>query len=319
MKVFIAGGTGFIGHALIHTLLAQGHQATALARNPEKMREFAVSLRVIPGSPSRPGPWQQEVPGHDVVVNLTGANIFTRWTAEAKKLILESRVAATRNIVAALPEQADSPLTLINGSASGYYGFSGDEEKYETDPPGSDFLATVCQAWEKEAASARSRARVITLRTGVVLGRNGGALAKMLPAFRLGVAGRLGSGRQWFPWIHQEDLCRALLFLMENQDIQGPINLCSPQPVRNAEFTAILGKVLHRPTVLPLPAFAARLALGELATVVLEGCRMMPGVLRDHGFAFRFPGLEEALRDLLAAEDRRDVSPITGRAERKIP
>lgn len=300
MQVFVAGGTGFIGHTLIRHLLASGHRVTALARNPDKLLEFASPpLRILPGSPSRPGSWQQEVAGHDVVVNLSGANIFSRWTAKAKEDILESRVVSTRNIVAALPERSASPLTMINGSAAGYYGFCADEEKYETAPPGNDFLATVCQAWEKEAAQARDRARVITMRTAVVLGRNNGALAKMLPGFRLGVAGRLGSGRQWFPWIHEEDLCRALLFLMENQDIHGPVNLCSPQPVRNAEFTAVLGRVLHRPTLLAVPAFAVRLALGELATVILEGCRMMPGVLHDHGFAFRFPGLEEALRDLL--------------------
>lgn len=304
MKVFIAGGTGFIGHALIRHLLAQGHQVTALARNPEKLREFGASLRVVPGSPIQAGPWQQEVAGHDAVVNLTGESIFSRWTAQAKQRIMESRVLSTRNVVAALPAAGTQPTpVLLNASAAGYYGFCNDEDRYETDPPGSDFLATVCQAWEAEANKAADRARVVTSRTAVVLGRNGGALAKMLPGFRLGVAGRLGSGRQWFPWIHQEDLCRALLFLLENQDIQGPVNLCSPRPVRNADFTRIMGRVLRRPTVLAVPAFAARLALGELSTVVLEGCRILPGVLREKGFVFRFAELEEALRDLLTVKD----------------
>jgi hypothetical protein len=299
MNVFIAGGTGFIGQALIRKLLQQGHAVTALVRNPTKLREFSGPIRLVPGSPLIPGPWQQEVAGHEVIINLTGASIFTRWTPAAKQMILHSRVAATKNIVEAIPAQADSPLTLINGSAAGYYGFCRDEDKQETDPPGAGFLASVCEAWEKETNRAQGKARVVLMRTGVVLGKNGGALGAMLPAFHLGIGGKLGHGQQWFLWIHLDDLTSALVFLMENREIRGPVNLSAPNPVRNEEFTKCLGKTLHRPTFLAAPGFAIRLALGELSSVVLEGCRMMPGVLLENGFSFRFPELQPALEDIL--------------------
>ena len=299
MKVFIAGGTGFIGQALIRKLLLTGHAVTALARNPAKLGELSGQVRLIPGSPLIPGPWQQEVAGHEVIVNLTGTSIFSRWTPAAKKMILYSRVAATRNIVEAIPAQADSPLTLINANAAGYYGFCRDEEKYEADPPGTDFLASVCQAWEDEAKQAQGKARIVLMRTGVVLGKNGGALSVMLPAFRLGLGGKLGHGRQWFPWIHLNDLTNAIIFLMENKAIHGPVNLSAPNPVRNKEFTKCLGKIIHRPTFLAVPGFAIRLALGELSSVVLEGCRMMPGVLLENGFNFRFPEVAPAVEEIV--------------------
>ena len=299
MNVFIAGGTGFIGQALIQKLLLTGHTVTALARNPKKIGALSPQLRLVPGSPLIAGPWQQELASHEVIINLTGASIFTRWTPAAKKMILHSRIAATRNIVEAIPAQAVSPVTLINASASGYYGPCQDEEKYETDPPGAGFLASVCQAWENEAQQAQGTARVIRLRTGVVLGKNGGALAAMLPAFRLGIGGKLGHGRQWFPWIHLADLTSAVIFIMENSKIHGPVNLSAPKPVRNEEFTKCLGKTLHRPTFLPVPGFAIRFALGEISSVVLEGCRMMPGVLLENGFRFRFSDIQSAIADII--------------------
>jgi len=299
MKIFIAGGTGFIGQALIKKLLLTGHAVTALARNPAKIGDLSPQLRIVPGSPLISGPWQQELANHEVIINLTGASIFTRWTPAAKKMILRSRVAATRNIVEAIPAQGPSRITLINASAAGYYGSCQDEEKYETDPPGAGFLSTVCRAWEKEALQAQGKARVLLMRTGVVLGKDGGALTTMLPAFRFGVGGKLGSGRQWFPWIHLDDLTSAIIFLMENKEIHGPVNLSAPKPVRNEEFTRCLGQNLGRPTFLPVPRFAIRLALGELSSVVLEGCRMMPGVLLANGFSFRLPKLQSALEDII--------------------
>lgn len=299
MNVFIAGGTGFIGQALIRKLVSAGHTVTALARDPKKLDNLAHRIRMVPGSPLIPGPWQQEVADHEVIINLTGANIFTRWTPAAKKLILGSRVESTKNIVEAIPAKAPSPLTLINAGAAGYYGFCLDEWKLETDQAGPDFLASVCRAWEDEANKAQGKARVVLMRSGIVLGKNGGALAKMLPAFRLGVAGKLGHGRQWFPWIHLDDFTNAVIFLLGNSGIHGPVNLSAPEPVRNAEFTRILGRVLHRPTFLTVPAFAVRLILGELSSVALEGCRMMPGVLTANGFSFRFPELQPALEEIL--------------------
>jgi hypothetical protein len=299
MKIFIAGSTGFLGQTLIRRFLREGHTVTALARNPRKLGDLAPRIRLVSGSPLIPGPWQREVAGNDVIINLTGTNIFTRWTSAAKEMILHSRVASTRNIVEAMPDNPGLPVTLINTSASGYYGFCGDEEKYEDAQPGGDFLASVCKAWEHEANRAQGKARVVLVRIGVVLGENGGALSKMLPGFRLGVAGKLGHGRQWFPWIHLEDLTRAILFCLNNSEVRGPVNLSAPAPVRNEEFTRILGRVLHRPAFLAVPGFAVRLALGELSSVVLEGCRMMPGVLMANGFSFRFPKLQPALEDIL--------------------
>lgn len=299
MKIFIAGGTGFIGQALIKKLLLVGHAVTALARNPAKLGDLSDQIRMVPGSPLIPGPWQQELASHEVIINLTGASIFTRWTPTAKEMILHSRIAATRNIVEAIPAQGPPPVTLINASASGFYGFCQDEEKYETDLPGTGFLASVCQAWENEANQAQGKARVVLMRTGVVLGKNGGALAAMLPAFRLGIGGRLGHGRQWFPWIHLDDLTNAIIFLMESKKIHGPVNLSAPRPVRNGEFTKCLGQTLHKPTFLTLPRFALQFALGELSSVVLEGCRMMPDVLLKNGFSFRFSEVQSAIENLV--------------------
>lgn len=299
MKIFIAGSTGFLGQTLIRRFLQEGHTVTALARSPRKLGDLAPRIRVVSGSPLVPGPWQQELAGHEMIINLTGTNIFTRWTSAAKEMILRSRIDSTRNIVEAIADHPASPVTLINTSASGYYGFCNDEEKYEDALPGGDFLASVCTAWEHEANRAQGKARVILMRIGIVLGENGGALAKMLPGFRLGVAGKLGHGRQWFPWIHLDDLTSAILFCMENSAIHGPVNLSAPAPVRNSEFTTILGKVLHRPTFLAVPGVVVRLVLGELSGVVLEGCRMMPGVLTANGFSFRFPTLRPALEDIL--------------------
>ncbi|MBU2538214.1 MAG: TIGR01777 family oxidoreductase [Proteobacteria bacterium] len=299
MQIFIAGGTGFIGKALIRKLLQENHSVTALARNSDKLGDLSQHIRTVVGSPLIAGSWQQEVASHETIINLTGSNIFTRWTPAAKKMILHSRVASTQNIVQAIPAQSDSPITLINASASGYYGFCRDEGKYETDLPGSDFLASVCQAWENEANQAQGKARVVLMRTGIVLGKNGGALATMLPAFRLGVGGKLGHGRQWFPWIHLNDLSSAIIFLMDHKEIHGPVNLSAPQPVRNEDFTRYLGKTLHRPTFMSVPKFAIRLALGELSSVALEGCKMMPGVLLENGFTFRFPEVLPAIEDII--------------------
>ncbi|MCX5864710.1 MAG: TIGR01777 family oxidoreductase [Deltaproteobacteria bacterium] len=299
MNIFIAGGTGFIGQALIKKFLLTGHAVTALARNPDKLSDFSAQIRLVPGSPLIPGPWQQELANHEVIINLTGASIFTRWTPAAKEMIRHTRITATRNIVEAIPAKGPSPVTLINASASGFYGFCQDEEKYETDLPGADFLASVCQAWEKEALQAQGKARVLLMRTGVVLGKNGGALAAMLPAFRLGLGGRLGPGQQWFPWIHLDDLTSAIIFIMENTEIHGPVNLSAPKPLRNKEFTKCLGQILHRPTFLTVPRFAIRLVFGELSSVVLEGCRMMPGVLLENGFTFRFPEITPAVADIV--------------------
>lgn len=300
MKIFIAGGTGFVGRNLIKALIAEENDIDVLVRSEKKKNLLPPKANIIIGNPLEKGNWQNKVNEADAIINLTGVNIFARWTPETKKLIHDSRTISTRNIVEAFSPNADKKTTFINANAAGYYGFCGDEEKYENASPGDDFLAHVCVDWEAEANKAAEKGiRVITTRFGVVLGENGGALAKMLPSFRLGIAGKLGHGKQWFPWIHIDDLCSAILFLMNKHEISGPVNLCTPHPVRNIELTKTLGKILHRPTLFPLPRFVANLALGELASVVFEGNKMMPGVLAHAGFSFRYPFIEDALRDVL--------------------
>lgn len=300
MKIFIAGGTGFVGIHLVRTLVAEGHDIDVLARSEKKKSLLPPQTNIITGTPLKRGGWQNEINKADAVINLTGVNIFARWTSKMKKLIHESRMISTSNIVEAISPEINKKITFINASAAGYYGFCGDEEKYEDAPPGNDFLAQVCVAWEAEARKAIEKgARVITTRFGVVIGENGGALAKMLPSFRLGIAGKLGHGKQWFPWIHINDLCNAILFLINHYEISGPVNFCTPHPVRNIELTKTLGKILHRPTLIPFPRFVAKLILGELASVIFEGNKMMPGVLAQENFSFRYPFIEDALRDIL--------------------
>jgi hypothetical protein len=251
-----------------------------------------------------PGDWQQRLAECQVIVNLTGKNIFCRWTAHNKKLIHDSRIYSTRHIVQALPRNPEKTVTLINASAAGYYGFGADESKNEDEKPGTDFLARVCVDWEKEATRAEERGiRVVITRFGVVLGAGGGALAKMLPAFKLGVAGKLGTGRQWFSWIHMEDLTRAFLFLIEHEEFRGAVNLAAPNPVRNYEFTKTLGRIVRRPTILPIPTMVAKLVLGELSSVVLEGNRTIPARLKKSGFDFQYPDLEEALTEIAGRPD----------------
>ena len=300
MRLFIVGGTGFIGSHLIPRLLQDGHTVRVLIRSPHKASHLPKGTATVLGDPSVPGPWQEEVRQAEAIINLAGFNIFARWTPKNKRLILESRIHSTRNIVEAITADSVPAQTLINASAVGYYGFDDGTDKTEDAPAGDDFLARVCVEWEKEAFKACHKGtRVITARIGIVLGNDGGALTQMLPAFRLGVAGRLGHGRQWFPWIHIDDLVAIFPFCLDHPEIAGAINCGAPRPVRNLEFTKTLGRLLHRPTILPVPAWAVRLVLGELGAVVLEGPCMVPAVLQKHGFPFRYPELEPALRELL--------------------
>lgn len=299
MKIFLAGATGFVGSALLPRLLQENHQLTVLARNPDKAARLPAHVKVVPGDPTRPGTWQQAASAAEVIINLAGASVFTRWTAEAKQQITESRVLATRHLVEAMGAES-SPKTLINASAAGYYGIHDDQLKTEAAAPGHDFLARVCVAWEGEAYRAAEQGhRVVTTRLAVVLGRNGSALARMLPPFRLGLGGRLGHGQQPFPWIHLDDLTTIFAFICNHPEISGPVNCGAPQLINNAEFTKALGRALKRPTLLPAPGFAIRLLLGEMSSLLLGGARMTPAVLEKHGFIFRFPRIEPALADLL--------------------
>ncbi len=303
MKFFLTGGTGFVGTYLAKHLRQQGHELTILSRRPQASSD--PQSRYVQGDPTEPGPWQQHVPEHDVIINLAGASIFVRWTAENKRIIRASRVLTTQNLVAALAAAPDRQTkVLLSTSAIGYYGDRGDEELTEDSPPGNDFLAQVAQEWEAAALAAQDLGvRTIITRFGIVLGRGGGILASMVPLFKSFVGGPVGSGRQWFSWIDQSDQLRAFLFVLEHPDLSGVINFCSPNPVRNAEFAAALGRVLNRPSFLAAPAFMVKMALGEFAPVILGGQKVLPKKLLAAGFTFAYPTLEAALRHQLSEQD----------------
>jgi len=300
MKVFITGGTGFVGTNLTRALLGKGHDVTVLSRSDKRRPSLAAQARLVVGDPTRPGPWQEEVPEHDVLINLAGESIFSRWNEEYKRRLRESRMLTTRNLVDAIPAGGGAVKHLLSTSGVGYYGFTGDEELGEDAYPGTDFMATLAQDWEAEALKAGDKGvRVVVTRFGVVLGKDGGALEQMVRPFRFFVGGPIGSGKQWFSWIHVEDLCRAALFVIEHPEISGPVNFCSPNPVRNADLARAIGEALHRPSFMPAPGFALKIVLGEFGSVILKGQRAVPKILEKHGFRFNYGRIEDALKNLL--------------------
>jgi uncharacterized protein (TIGR01777 family) len=249
----------------------------------------------ITADTTREGPWQDAVGDSQAIINLAGTPIFRRWTAKAKAEIRDSRILTTRHLVQAMA--TDRNTFLFSASGVGYYGDCGDQPLTEDAEAGKDFLAHLSIDWEKEALAAEARgARVVIGRFGVILHLSGGALPKMLPAYRMGVGGPLGSGRQWFPWIHLEDLIAAIDFLRQCQDARGVFNFCGPEPVTNRHLARTLGRLLHRPALLPAPAFMMRLALGEFSDVLLGSQRCVPQRLLDSGFVFRYPTIEAALK-----------------------
>lgn len=299
MKFFIMGGTGFIGGPLIRHIIRAGHDVTALARDISRIEYLPPQATPLLDDPLQPGKWQDIAGQADVIINLIGRPIMTKWTKAAQKEILESRVLATRMAVEAIPPDRAEKMTLINANAVGYYGDTGESFITENSPPGKGFLAMVAKRWQQETEAASEKgARLIIPRFGAVLGREGGALAQMLPPFRLGIGGRLGNGRQWFSWIHIHDLARALLFVAENDKVAGVVNMCSPEPITNLELTRTLSKVLKRPAILPIPGIILKLAIGGSAEIALKGQRVFPEILTNADFIFDFPTIEEALRDL---------------------
>jgi uncharacterized protein len=299
MKILVTGGTGFVGSYLTGRLTQEGHTVTILVRSGESPKPRPM-ITYLSGDPTKEGAWQNEVGNHDGAINLAGAPIFMKWTEQHKQLIRNSRILTTRNLVSAIPPASERSFTLINASAVGYYGFHDNEDLFEDSPPGMDFLASVAADWEAEAMKATGKgARVVVTRFGIVLGVSGGALGQMVPLFKWFVGGPIGNGRQWFSWIHIEDLARALLFVLEQPDLAGPVNLCSPGPVMNKDLAKALGKVLHRPSFLPAPGFAVRLVLGEFGSLVLKGQKVLPRRLLSKGFTFRHPEILEALHDVL--------------------
>ena len=301
MKVFMTGGTGFVGTTMAHKLLEQGHQVTILTRKMGADRTLPRGASFLEGDPTKRGEWQKAVPQHEVIVNLAGASIFRRWNQETKKVIRESRILTTTNLVEALSDGGGKETTLLSTSAVGYYGFHGDEELDEDSPPGEDFLASVTQDWETAALKAEAlNVRVVICRLGIVLGENGGALGELIPIFQKGLGSPLGSGKQWFSWIHEMDLIGIYLFLIANNELSGPFNCAAPEPVRNKDLTQALGKALGKPTFMPaVPGFVIKLIKGEFGTVLLRGQRVLPKKLLEAEFHFRFSRIYEALNDLL--------------------
>lgn len=289
MVVVITGGRGFIGRAITTALTSRGDEVRLLSRSKGPFRWDPMS-----GPPPA-----EALEGADAVIHLAGETVSQYWTKAAKRRIRESRVQGTRNLVEGLRRMSARPRVLVSASAVGFYGDCGDEFLDEDSAPGTGFLAEVSQAWEAEALSASELGvRVVTKRTGVVLHPGGGALAKMLLPFKLGLGGRLGAGRQWMPWIHLDDQVGLTLFSLDSPAVSGPLNAVAPNPVTNAEFVRSLASALGRPALIPAPAFALRMALGEMAQIVLSSQRVVPLALEKAGYSFRYPRLVDALSAL---------------------
>ena len=299
MRIAITGASGLIGRRLLKDLAAAGHSLHVLSRHAGTNLPPGVRLSVWDAT--RGEPPADALRDVDAVVHLAGEPVAQRWTAHARQVIRESRVTGTRNLVEALARLPRKPEVLVCASAVGYYGDRGDEILNESSSPGTDYLARLCVDWEKEAQAAEaSGIRVVRVRTGLVLDARGGALPRMLPPFRLGLGGKLGSGRHWMSWIHLEDLAALFQFALANP-ISGPVNGVAPNPVVNAGFTRALAAAVHRPAIFPVPAFALRLLFGEMSGILLASQRALPQAAERAGFRFRYPELAPALADVLKA------------------
>jgi len=300
MRTLVTGATGLIGLRVVERL----GRAVVLSRDPEQARRALPAAEAYPWVPEAGPPPADALRELDAVIHLAGEPVAEgRWTADKKRRIRDSRVLGTRHLIAGLAAQELRPRVLVSASAVGYYGDRADEELDETAAAGTGFLAEVCVAWEREALAAeRLGIRVVCLRTGIVLAPGGGALARMLPAFRLGAGGKLGSGRQWMPWVHVDDVVGILLHALREERVRGPLNAVGPRPVTNAELTRALGRALHRPAVLAVPAFALRVAFGELSEVLTASQRALPAVAERTGYAFHHAELAGALAAAVGPE-----------------
>ncbi|HEY9845526.1 MAG TPA: TIGR01777 family oxidoreductase [Candidatus Caenarcaniphilales bacterium] len=305
MKIAITGATGFVGSRLVERSLAEGHQVLALVRNLDKLTQIFPPQKFpkVEGmayTPKESGSWQQAISGYDAVVNLAGEPLFgERWTPVRKQEILASRQLGTQKIVEAIAQAQVKPAVLVNASAVGYYGTSETAVFDETSPGGNDFLAQVCQAWEAEAQRVKDTgARLVILRLGIVLGL-GGAIAQMITPFKLFAGGPIGTGRQWFSWIHREDVVNLMLYALTHPEVEGVLNATAPSPVRMAEFSQALAETINRPSWLPVPGFALELLLGDAAKVILEGQKVLPTRTQAYGFEYQYPLLKAALGQIL--------------------
>lgn len=299
MKIFITGGTGFIGWYLSKVLMEKGHSLTIVTRTPEKFRIYESEKRTFT-------PWQSDfsnfISDADAIINLAGENLFAqRWTQEFKKKIRSSRINVTTALLEGINKAENKPKTLISASAVGYYGDQGEEFITEQSAPGRGFLAGICKEWEEEALKARDfSVRVVIPRIGIPLAKDGGALERMLTPFKYMIGGPVGSGNQYFPWVHIMDLCESFVFALENETFEGPYNATSPNPVTMQTFSRILGKVLNRPSWIPVPEFALRVTVGEAVESIISSLRVIPEKLLNSGFSFIYRDLDEALRSLLS-------------------
>jgi uncharacterized protein (TIGR01777 family) len=293
-RILLSGSSGTIGSALLASFQRYGHTVTRLVRSSQTGRD---EVNWDPMRPVAP----QSVSGFDAVVHLAGESIVGRWSEDKKRKILESRRAGTRNLSEALAKAQSPPRVLLSASAIGIYGNRGNEVLSESSPPGNDFLSTVAREWEAATEPAKKAAiRTVNLRIGIMLSAKGGALAQMLTPFRLGLGGRVGNGRQWWSWVHIDDVAGAFSHAMVTDQLEGPVNLTAPVPVTNAEFTQSLARVLHRPALFPVPAFAARLAFGEMADqLLLSSQRVEPAKLASSGYKFAFSEIGSALKDAI--------------------
>lgn len=297
MRIIVTGGSGLIGRALVDNLAQAGHEVIVLSRSPEAVKNLPKGTRAEKWDGQSAQGWSQWIDGNTAIVNLAGATISKRWTASQKQAIRESRLKAGRAVVEAVKAASQKPAVVVQSSAVGYYGPRGSEEIGEDASAGSDFLASVAKDWEDSTAELEQLGvRRVIVRTGVVLSQRGGALPLMALPVKLFVGGPLGGGKQYLPWIHLDDEVAAIRFLIENSTAKGAYNLSAPQPLTNAEFTQVLGKVLGRPTFMPTPGFAMKLMLGEMSALVLDGQRQMPKRLLAAGFKFKYSDAASALR-----------------------
>jgi uncharacterized protein (TIGR01777 family) len=300
MRVTVTGASGMIGSRLVAALRARGDEVTVLSRDPERARAALGGVEAHAWSPVQGPAPAVALSGRDAVVHLAGENIAQRWTEESKRRIHDSREVGTRNLVAGLAAAGERPGTLVSASGIDYYGPRGDEPVTEDASPGDDYLARVCIAWEREAqAAGELGVRVVKMRTAIVLDKDGGALAKMLPFFRLGVGGPVAGGRQYMPWIAADDVVGLYLAALDEESWSGPFNAGTPDPPTNRAFSRVLGRVLRRPAFAPVPGVAVRVLYGEMAQLVIGGQRVVPSRALEHGYVFRQTNLEAALRDAL--------------------
>ena len=302
MKVIVAGGSGLIGRALCTELVQDGHTVVVLSRNPQKVKRLEASIQVVQWDGQTAHGWGNHANSADAIVNLAGMGIADgRWSTSRKEAILSSRVNAGQAVVQAIETATTKPKVLIQASAVGYYGGNRADQKLTEDAgPGSDFLSSVCLEWESSTAAVEAMGvRRPVIRTGIVLSTQGGAWPKIKLPFTFFAGGPLGSGRQWYPWIHMNDEVRAIQFLLQKETAIGAFNLSAPEPQRNKEMAKTIGKVMRRPGFMPAPAFALQTILGEMATILLEGQRAVPKKLIDSGFSFNFPTLEDAVHELI--------------------